>query len=159
MVVFTSDHGFHLGERQWWNKNTLYEHSCRVPLMVAAPGVQPGVSDGIVELIDLFPTLNDLCQLPAPPTLPGTSFTPLLSSPGRSGKPFAHTMVMRGEHQRGDTIRTDRWRYTQWSDGSRELYDHHRDELEWFNVAGQRKHAGTIQRLQRQLDSVRRSTP
>jgi uncharacterized sulfatase len=133
LVIFVSDHGYHLGERDWWNKNTLFERSCRTPLIVAAPGVKPGVARGLVELVDLFPTVADFCGVKPPPGLAGQSLRPLLEDPSRSGKPAAITMVTRGPN-RGDSLRTDRWRYTVWSDGARELYDHASDPQETRNV-------------------------
>jgi uncharacterized sulfatase len=155
IVIFMGDHGYHLGQRDWWNKNTLYEHSCRAPLIVAAPGCAAGAARGLVEFIDLYPTLADLCALPAPQKLAGTSFRSLLEDPQRSGKPFAHTVVTHGRVARGDSVRTDRWRYTEWSDGSRELYDHDHDPEEWHNVVGRREHQSAVAELQRLLKSVR----
>jgi len=152
VVVFIGDHGYHLGERGWWNKNTLFERSCRAPLLIAAPGVKPGVARGLVEFVDLFPTLVDLCGLPVPPGLAGHSLRPLLEDPSRPGKPAAYTLVTRGPGQRGDSVRTDRWRYTEWSDGRRELYDHTVDPEETRNLADQPQYAGTMSELRGLLD-------
>jgi uncharacterized sulfatase len=159
IVIFLGDNGYHLGERQWWNKNTLYEPSCRVPLLVSAPGYRPGVAAGIVELVDLYPTLIDLCHLTAPHTLAGSSMRPLLQNPGGPGKRFAHTMVSRGPQSRGDSLRTRRWRYIEWSDGTRELYDYEREPGEWHNVAGNPGHESTVNELHEALDSFRPQGP
>ena len=148
LVIFVSDHGYHLGERDWWNKNTLFERSCRTPLIVAAPGAKPGVARGLVELVDLFPTVADFCGIEPPPGLAGQSLRPLLEDPSRPGKPAALTMVTRGTN-RGDSIRTDRWRYTAWSDGARELYDHRADPEETQNVV--EAHAGIAAELHQRL--------
>lgn len=134
IVIFLGDHGYHLGERAWWNKNTLYERSCRAPLLIAAPGVKPGVARGLVEFVDLYPTLADLCGLAPPPNLAGQSLRALLRDPAGPGKPAAFTLVTRGP-RRGDSIRTDRWRFTRWSDGAVELYDHSTDPEEDRNLA------------------------
>jgi arylsulfatase A-like enzyme len=134
VVVVLGDHGYHLGEREWWNKNTLFERSCRAPLLIAAPGVKPGVARGLVEFVDLYPTVADLCSLTPPPNLAGQSLRALLRDPASPGKRAAFTLVTRGT-ARGDSIRTDRWRFTRWSDGALELYDHAADTEENHNVA------------------------
>jgi uncharacterized sulfatase len=134
LVIFVGDNGYHLGQRGWWNKNTLFEHSCRVPLIIAAPGVQPGVARGLVELVDLFPTVAGFCNVDPPAGLVGHSLRPLLDDPSRPGKPAAFTMITRGPQQPGASIRTRRWRYTEWSDGAKELYDHDADPGETHNV-------------------------
>jgi uncharacterized sulfatase len=135
MVIFVGDNGYHLGERGWWNKNTLFERSCRVPFIVAAPGTKPSVARGLVELVDIFPTVAVFCGVKPPPVLVGQDLRPLLDDPARPGKPAAFTMVTRGLKHRGDSIRTERWRYTEWSDGTKELYDHDNDPEETENVA------------------------
>jgi len=121
------DHGYHLGEQGWWNKNTLYEHSARAPLLIAAPDeTVPGTTCGrFVEFIDFYPTLVDLCGLAAPAGLEGRSFRPLLRQPDLKWKEAAFTQVQRSVVM-GRTVRTDRWRYTEWDDGKLgvELYDH-----------------------------------
>lgn len=135
LIIFIGDHGYHLGERDWWNKNTLFERSCRAPLIVAGPGVMPGRAHGLVEFVDLFPTLAEHCGVNPPERLAGCSLWPQLRNPAAPGRDAAFTMVTRGQGQRGDSIRTDRWRYTEWSDGTRELYDHTSDPEETANLA------------------------
>jgi iduronate 2-sulfatase len=134
LVILLGDHGYHLGERDWWNKDTLFERSCRAPLLIAAPGIKPGVAHGLVEFVDLFPTVAEVCGLALPANLAGQSLRPLLLDPAAPGKPAAFTIVVRGK-MRGDSIRTDRWRFTRWSDGAVELYDHASDPEEDRNVA------------------------
>ena len=134
IVVFLGDHGYHLGERVWWNKNTLFERSCRAPLLIAAPGVKPGVARGLVEFVDLYPTLAELGGLTPPVGLAGQSLLPLLRDPDAPGKAAAFTLVTRGS-ARGESVRTERWRFTRWSDGAVELYDHASDPEENRNVA------------------------
>jgi uncharacterized sulfatase len=134
VVIFIGDHGYHLGERNWWNKNTLFDRSCRAPLIVAAPNAKPGVAHGLVEFVDLYPTIADYCGVKPPADLAGQSLRPLVKNPDADGKQAVFTVVKRAPRFRGDSIRTDRWRYTVWSDGSRELYDHSSDAQETRNV-------------------------
>lgn len=157
VVIFLGDHGYHLGERDWWNKNTLFERSCRAPLMIAAPGIKPGVARGIVEFVDLFPTVAELCGLAPPPRLDGQSLVPLLRDPASPGKSAALTLVVRGANQRGDSLRTERWRYTRWSDGTAELYDHAADPEETNNVAA--AHPEVVARLRKLHAELTRDAP
>ena len=136
VVIFIGDHGYHTGERSWWNKNTLFERSCRAPLLIAAPGMKQGkASRSLVEFVDLFPTVSELCGLKVPSGLAGQSLLPLLKNPKRKLKDAAYTLVTRGQNRYGQSVRTERWRFTQWSDGTQELYDHDRDPEENHNVA------------------------
>ena len=145
VVVFVSDHGYHLGEHGGlWHKMTLFEESARVPLVVAAPGVRPAAARGLVELIDLYPTLGELCRVSVPGGLAGASFVPLLVDPVRPGKPAAYTQLTRFSGKddpkpvvTGRSVRTDRWRYTEWDGGTAgaELYDHAADSREYRNLA------------------------
>ncbi len=126
IVVVLGDHGYHLGDKGGlWRKNTLYEASLRVPLLIAAPGLRdPGAATpGLVELLDLYPTLTDLASLPSPPGLDGTSLLPLLEDPQRVLKTVAFSVAPRLPPELGRTVRTARWRYTLWPDGGEELYD------------------------------------
>lgn len=137
IVVFVGDHGYHTGERGWWNKNTLFERSCRAPLVIAAPGAKAGqTSRSLVEFVDIFPTVAEACGLKPPPGLAGKSLAPLLADPSASVKDAAFTLVTRGPEKSGRSVRTSRWRYTEWSDGQKELYDHESDAEENHNVAG-----------------------
>ncbi len=153
LVIFIGDHGYHLGERNWWNKNTLFERSCRTPLIVVAPGAKPGVARGIVEFVDLFPTIADYCGVTPPQGLAGRSLRPFLENPESNGKSAAFTVVSRGANGRGDSVRVDRWRYIVWSDGARELYDHDNDPEETRNIADQ--HADIAAELNRLLATRR----
>jgi len=133
IVILWSDHGWHLGEKQHLHKFTLWERSTRVPFIVAAPGVTSSGSRAQtpVSLIDLFPTLNELCQLPDVAGLDGQSLLPVLKNPAtQSGRPAVTT------HGQGNqSLRTDRWRYIRYRDGGEELYDHENDPHEWHNLA------------------------
>ena len=134
IVVLWSDHGYHLGEKEISGKNTLWEPSTRVPLIFAGPGVTAGqVCDRPVELLDLFPTLIDLCGLPDRPGRPleGHSLAPLLADASADRPWPAITTHNQGNHG----VRTDRWRYIRYADGSEELYDLEADPEEWTNLA------------------------
>jgi iduronate 2-sulfatase len=145
VVVMMGDHGYHLGEHGWWNKVTLFELCARTPLIIWAPGMK-GMGQStraITEFVDLFPTLADLCAVKPPTSLEGKSLRPVLNTPSLPGKQAAHTIVTRGARI-GRSVRTDRWRYTEWEDGKAgiELYDHTNDHLEYHNLAARPDLAG-----------------
>jgi iduronate 2-sulfatase len=141
VVVLWGDHGWQLGEHGLWCKHTNFELAARAPLIVSAPGRKAGVkTDALVEFVDIYPTLAELCGVPLPEGLEGTSMVPLLDAPDRSWKRAAFSQYPRGKVM-GHSMRTDRYRYTEWRepDGSvqaAELYDHHNDPGERVNVAG-----------------------
>jgi iduronate 2-sulfatase len=131
LVIFIGDHGYHHNERNWWNKSTLFERSCRVPCIIAAPGAKHRqVCRSLIELVDLYPTIADYCGAHAPHALAGDSLRPLLENPTGHGKKAAFTLVTRGRRHYGQAVRTDRWRYIKWSDGKAELYDELNDPQE-----------------------------
>lgn len=138
IVVFWSDHGYHLGEHGLWMKQSCFEESARVPLIIAIPGqkVRGKVSPRIVELLDLYPTLADLAGLTQPKNLEGASLRLLLDDPNAKWTRPAFTQMQRGGFP-GYSVRTERWRYTEWDDGTKgaELYDHDQDPQELKNRA------------------------
>ncbi len=137
IIVFTSDHGYHLGEHFLWGKVTLFQESARVPLMMRVPGItKPGTfHDGIVELVDLYPTLMALCHISPPSNLQGTSLVAQLKDPSLPGKDVAYTVVTRG-NKMGRAIRFAHWRYTEWGSSEyAELYDLNEDPRELINLA------------------------
>lgn len=153
VVIFVGDHGYHTGERAWWNKNTLFERSCRAPLVIAAPGMKGGqVSRSLVEFIDIYPTIADICGLTIPHKTPGSSLKPVLANPAAGVKDAAFTLVTRGSKNYGLSVRTNRWRLTRWSDGEAELYDHDSDPEESHNVA--KKHPSVVAELDARLKSL-----
>lgn len=149
LIFLLSDHGYHLGERGWWNKSTLYEYSSRSPLMVYAPGMKAGGKPcaRLVEFVDVYPTVAGLAGLKAPAGLHGKSFAPLLDDPGQPWKEGAFSQILRGDVM-GRTVRTERWRYVEWEDGAvPELFDHDADPGEWKNLAADPAQAATVKRL------------
>lgn len=162
IVVFHSDHGYHLGEHGLWQKMSLWENSARVPLIIHDPrGRGNGkASPRTVELVDLHPTLTELCGVPAPANLDGKSLSPLLQNPSAAWDRPAFTQVTRpgrranaGGRIMGRTVRTERWRYTEWGNGAQgsQLYDMEKDPQEQHNLATDPQHADTVARLRKLL--------
>ena len=178
IIVFTSDHGYHLGEHGLWQKQSLFEESARVPLLIVAPGLTPkgSVAKSPVGHIDLYPTLTALCGVKAPENLQGQNLAPLLRDPAVAGRGWAITQVVRGGGFRrfgaspavgdngkrffGYSLRTPRWRYTEWDEGGqgRELYDHDIDPKETTNLATVPAHAATVAELAQQLRAAAKAT-
>lgn len=148
LVVFTSDHGYHLGWRGQWCKHSIDEQVLRVPLIVRYPlGAKNARASGIVELLDLFPTFCDFAGLSMPEMLDGTSFRRLIHDPKAEGKPGAYC-----QWGNGRTVRTQRWRLTERRDGTVELYDHSTDEAEYYNLITNPEHAPLVKRLHGMLE-------
>jgi len=178
IIVFTSDHGYHLGEHGLWQKQSLFEESARVPLLIVAPGVsaKTAVAKSPVSLLDLYPTLTELAGVKAPANLQGQSLVPVLKDPSAPGRGWALTQVVRGGGFKrfgaspavgdngkrffGYSLRTPRWRYTEWDEDKqgRELYDHDADSKELTNLADKPEHAATVAELSQQLHSAVKTT-
>jgi iduronate 2-sulfatase len=154
VVVLFSDHGYHLGDHDGlWAKLTNFEQAAHSPLLIAAPGFGKGqASARIVEFVDIYPTVADLCGLEKPTRLEGQSLVPLLKQGDAPWKTPAQTMV----HHKGilgKSVRTERWRYTEWDGGKQgvELYDHDRDPGEYRNLASDPKYADTVAEMRQLL--------
>jgi len=155
IVVFAGDNGWHLGEHGLWHKDTVFEEGARVPLLIRLPGA-PGngrVCARVVEMVDLFPTLADLCGVPAPAGLDGLSLRPLLQDPAAPRDRPAFTQVLRKNGGMGRSVRTARWRYTEWDEGRAgvELYDHDADPHELVNLSPDPRLTDTVAGLSRLL--------
>ena len=152
VIVLWSDHGWHLGEKLHWRKFALWEEATHNVMMIAAPGVtKPGDRcTRTVTLLDIYPTLVDLCGLSYKSELEGRSLLPLLENPNAEWKRPALTTHGRNNH----SIRSEKWRYIHYSDGKEELYDREADDLEWFNLAGKPEYAEIKKELSRWLPKV-----
>jgi len=145
IVILWSDHGWHLGEKLHWRKFSLWEEATHNVLMVVAPGVtRPGQRcSRPVTMLDIYPTLVELCNLVPKSELQGRSFLPLLKNPQAQWDRPALTTHGRENH----SLRSEQFRYIRYSDGTEELYDHEKDELEWTNLANDPKYAGVKKQL------------
>ena len=157
IIVFWSDHGYFLGEKGLWYKRKAFERSVRVPLIISVPGMSMGERfSKPVELLDLYPTLMDLCGISTPSTLSGKSLRPVLESPQKNKwKKPAVTLVWYGESAWGYTLRNERYRYIEWMEGKegKELYDHSMDPEEVTNLAGNSTFSEITALLSKQLES------
>ncbi len=145
IVVLWSDHGWHLGEKQHWQKYTGWRLCTRVPLIIREPGKTAGaICDQPVSLTDLFATLADLCDLPAPENLSLRSLAPLVSDPEA---PWPHAAVTQLSVPEEYAISTRHWRYIHYRNGDEELYDIARDPHEWTNLAAKPEHAAQLAEL------------
>jgi arylsulfatase A-like enzyme len=149
IIVLWSDHGFHLGEKDHIEKFALWEKSNHIPFIVVAPGVTKpgGRCDRPVDMTVLYPTLLDLAGLPADKACDGQSVVPLLRDPESKWERPALMTYMRGNH----AIRSDRWRYIRYAEGSEELYDHDADPHEWKNLASDKQYANVIKQHRKWL--------
>ncbi|WP_395737857.1 sulfatase-like hydrolase/transferase [Prosthecobacter sp.] len=159
VVVLLGDHGYHLGENNVFTKMTNFELCTRAPLIVSAPGHKPGQrTKALVEFVDIYPTLSELCGLGQPSHLEGTSFVPLLADPAQKGKRAAFSQYLRPGKEKfmGRSVRTDRWRYTEWTNEKdeivgTELYDERTDPQENHNLVKDPANAKTLEAMAKQL--------
>lgn len=141
IVVVWGDHGWHLGEKGITGKNTLWERGTKVPLIFAGPEIKPGQRcTKPAELLDIFPTLNDLCRISSLPHLEGISLKPQLRDASTPRERPAITSHNQGNHG----VRSENWRYIRYADGAEELYDMRRDPAEWTNLAHDPQFANVI---------------
>ena len=153
VIVLVGDHGYHLGEHGTWGKNTLFEVSAHSPLIISVPGKQPNQTDALTELVDIYPTLCDACELPIPAQLEGLNLMPVIAESTQPWKTAAFSEIKRGNIH-GHTIRTEQYRYTEWGqNGSRgvELYDYDADPDETVNIANLPENAELVTHLSERL--------
>ena len=162
IIVFWGDHGFHLGEHGMWRKNTLFEDAIRSPLIISIPGQKHNnvSNDSLVELVDIYPTLCDLCQIPIPLEVEGQSMVPLIDEPTHPWKTAAFTQLRRrignSSYIDGHSIRTTQYRYTEWGkNGERgiELYDYYSDPDETVNIADYPENEKLVSQFREQLNA------
>ena len=149
IVVLWGDHGWHLGEKQHWRKQALWEDTTHVPFIVSFPAKisQNKICDAPVSLIDIFPTLIDLSGLPEKDDLDGKSLVPLMKNPTMDWDRPVLTTYGKGNH----AVRSGMWRYIQYQDGGSELYDHQKDPHEWFNISDKEGYKDKVAELKTHL--------
>jgi uncharacterized sulfatase len=157
IVVFWSDHGYHLGEHGLWFKQSCFEESAKSPFIISVPGLKSAgsVCRRTVELVDIYPTLADITELKAPEGLEGYSLAGLLKNPKSKWEHPAYTQVQRGKIP-GHSVRTEKWRYTEWNFGQAgaELYDEVNDPKELNNLASDPKYASIVTEMKKLLKVV-----
>ena len=146
-IVFISDHGYHLGEHHFWQKSNLHEEVTRVPMIISAPGMKPGISMTPTELMDIYPTLCSLLKLPIPEAVQGKDLVPILKNPQLKVREGAFS-INRGGH----SIRTDRWAYMRYKSGAEELYDMEKDPGQFHNLAKNKEFAAGKKTLRALLE-------
>ena len=148
IVVFTADHGYHLGEHEFWQKMSLHEESTRIPLIIHAPGKRAAESTALSQQIDIYPTLAELCDLPLPSHLQGKSLVAAMDDPELVVHDSVYCLRRRNDH----LLRTDRWALIRYADGGKELYDMSADPRQFTNLAGDAQYAETLTELLQKLD-------
>lgn len=154
IVIFTSDHGYHLGEHDFWAKVSLHEESAAVPLIISVPGKKPAVCHSLTELLDLYPTVASLCGLPAQQRLQGKDISPMLDDPKFQVRKAAFSVNPGRNGNRGFLLRTAKWAYIQYlEDGSRgaELFDMEKDPQQYTNLVKSETHQDVVKSFKAQL--------
>ncbi|MEN8772156.1 MAG: sulfatase [Akkermansiaceae bacterium] len=149
IVIFTSDHGYHLGEHDFWAKVSLHDESAAVPLIIRIPGKKPAVCNSLVELLDLYPTLSNLCGLEVPKRLQGKDISKMMSNPKEEVRNAAFSV-----NGKGFLLREQDWAYIAYGKngkGEEELFDMNKDPKQYTNLAKDPKHAETVARFQKQM--------
>lgn len=162
IVVFFGDHGYHLGEKGKWSKAySLYEVGLRVPMIIAVPDGKGQYTKGLAGLIDMYPTLADLCGLPRPKGIEGRSLAPLLKNPKANWKAPIYSVTAMRDNKIGKSVRTDRWHYAEYEEGKdgAMLFDHDNDPNELKNLANDPKYAKTISEMKALLKQMPESKP
>jgi iduronate 2-sulfatase len=151
IVIFTSDHGYHLGEHDFWAKVSLHEESAAVPLIISVPGKRPQVCDSLTELIDLFPTTARLCGIEVPARIQGADISAMLDDPSVTVRDAAFSVA---PSRKGFLLREDRWAYIQYGEdaaGGIELFDMQADPNQYTNLASSPAHQEMVERMANRL--------
>ncbi len=151
IVIFTSDHGYHLGEHDFWAKVSLRDESAGVPLIISVPGKQPAVCHSFVELLDLYPTVSKLCGLEPPAHLQGKDISEMLDDPRAEVRQAAFSVA---PSRKGLLLRDERWAYIQYNEdasGGMELFDMREDPQQFHNLADSPEHQSTVKRMRKAL--------
>ena len=146
IVVFTSDHGYHLGEHDFWQKMSLHEESTRIPLIVSVPGRTPASSPSLAQQIDIYPTLAELCRLDVPGHVQGKSLAGIIERPDHEVHSEVYCLKSGGH-----LLRTSRYAFLSWKGGEAELYDMEKDPKQFTNLARDPARAGTVAGMRRRL--------
>jgi len=152
IIVFTSDHGYHLGEHDFWAKVSLRDESASVPLIISVPGKKPAVCHSLVELLDLYPTLCSLCGLETPSHVQGKDISEMLEDPTFTVREAAFSVA---PSRKGFLLREDRWAYLQYGEdasGGIELFDTTADPKQFTNLANGKEHQALVKSFQQKLD-------
>lgn len=162
IVVLWGDHGWHLGEHGMWCKHSNFEVATRAPLIITAPGLNKNgaKTKSLAEFVDIYPTLCELAGLPVPKGVEGRSLAPVLKNPEASVKDAAYSQYPRKKLM-GHSVRTDRYRYTEWAEEGKapegvELYDHEKDPDENVNLANKPEYKKTVEEMKKILNAVPR---
>jgi len=157
IVVFWSDHGYHLGEHDFWAKVSLRDESAQVPLIISVPGKGPAVCQSLVELLDLFPTVAALCGLEVPARLQGKDISAMLDDPSHRVRDAAFSVA---PMRKGFLLREDRWAFIQYGEdaaGGMELFDMHSDPQQFHNLANASQHQSRVSQFQQKLKAKLRA--
>lgn len=148
IVIFTSDHGYHLGEHDFWAKVSLHDESAAVPLIIRVPGKKPAVCHSLVELLDLYPSLSKMCGLAIPPHLQGKDISPVFDHPKHEVREAAFSV-----NGKGYLLREHHWAYIRYDMGGEELFDMKEDPKQYTNLAESTKHTEVLARFRKQMDT------
>ena len=142
-IVFISDHGYHLGEHHFWQKSNLHEEVTRVPMIISVPGMKPGRTDSVTELMDIYPTLSSLLDIPTPESVQGKNLVPVLKNPGAKVRKAALSF-----NRGGHGLRSERWAYLRYKNGDDELYDMEKDPEQFHNLTKKKEFAAIRNEMQ-----------
>jgi iduronate 2-sulfatase len=152
-IVFTTDHGYHLGEHGFWQKGNLHEEVTRVPFMIRTPGLKPGRTSSLAELVDFYPTCLDLLGLPVPKEIVGKSLVPILGKPKNKVRDTALSLHNEKHiKNKGYAIRSATWTYMNYGDKGEVFYDMVKDPEQYTNVIDNPEYVGFVRKARKLLN-------